>query len=57
MAVGITATVIISDAMINILITHNTTSFLIRMYPLHEGVRREGVGIFARGIEERWTMG
>ena len=27
-------------------------TFLIRMYPLHEGVRREDVGILVNGIEE-----
>ena len=57
MAVGITTTAVISVAIIElVLITHNTINFLIRTYPLHEGVRREDVGIFARGIEKRWSM-
>jgi hypothetical protein len=34
------------------LITHNTMNFLIREYPLHDGVSRDVLDIFALGVEE-----
>ena len=36
----------------DILITHNTMNFLIRKYPLHDGVSRDVLDIFALGVEE-----